>query len=57
MVYTRVRKGAVPEVVGRNGKVRAVNHDRGVKHSMVRNQFGEKRFNFGVGRSSPQCLA
>jgi hypothetical protein len=38
MVYTRVRRGAVQEVVSRNGKVRAVNDDRGVNHSLVRNR-------------------
>ena len=43
MVYTRVKKGAVQEVVGRNGKVRAVNHDRGVKHCLVRDQFGRQK--------------
>jgi len=37
MVYTRVRRGVVQEMVGRNGKVRAVNNDRGVKHCLVRN--------------------
>ena len=46
MVYTRVKKGAVQEVVGRNGKVRAVNHDRGVKHCLVRDQFGRQKVEF-----------
>jgi hypothetical protein len=59
MVFTRVKRGAVQEVVRRNGKVRAVNHDRGVKHCLVRNQWtimGNMKL-FCLARWSSLCRA